>query len=369
MTAIYNGVDNTNVNVIDIGGETVALSDFWEVYGFDRNTLSNATKVKAKLPDGIPEVYTKFNILSVAHPLHECGTDAVITVAIIDSPVPFYSSLINVIRVHALEKRELIASIEIDRVPYMHSFALTENYAIIFADPMFINVFRLLWDGHIVNSFSWEPERDSTVYIVSLKDGTVKTLKTPAMFHLHFVNAFELNDEIIIQYITHPSPEIYRKVGIRLYTNETLRKQENKINSALTTYIIDSKHETITGQSYAEIGMELPVINENYRFKQNCFVFGIDYDKDDVAIIRIVKRDVCRGKDLSWYKTNHYPSEAIFVAAPNAVSEDDGVLLSVVFDGKREESYLLVLDANTMETRAVSPLPHLVPFSIHGQFF
>ena len=66
--------------------------------------------------------------------------------------------------------------------------------------------------------------------------------------------------------------------------------------------------------------MEFPVINENNRFKQNCFVFGIDYDKDDVAIIRIVKRDVCRGKDLSWYKTNHYPSEAIFVAAPNAVS-------------------------------------------------
>ena len=374
MTGLYNGLDNTNVNVFDIGGETVALSDFWEVYGFDRNTLSNATMFKAKLPDGIPEIYNNFHISSVAHPLHEYCTNAVITLAIIDSPVPFYSSLINVIRVHSLENQELIASIEMDRAPYMHSFALTENYAIIFADPMFVNVFGIFRDGYVVDSIYWEPERDSTVYIVSLKDGTVKNLKTPAMFHAHSVNAFEQNDEITIQYITHASTEIYHQLSIRVYTNETLRKQELTMSPSLTTYVIDSKHETITRQIFLptnklSIRMDLPVINENYRFKRNCYVYGVDTHEEDCAIMSIVKRDVCRGQDLTWHKSSHYPSEAIFVAAPNAVSEDDGVLLSVVLDGKRKESYLLVLDAKTMTTRAVSPLPHLVPFSIHGQFF
>jgi hypothetical protein len=38
----------------------------------------------------------------------------------------------------------------------------------------------------------------------------------------------------------------------------------------------------------------------------------------------------------------------VFVARPNAESEDDGVLLTVVLDAERNTSYLLILDAKDL---------------------
>jgi carotenoid cleavage dioxygenase-like enzyme len=57
------------------------------------------------------------------------------------------------------------------------------------------------------------------------------------------------------------------------------------------------------------------------------------------------------------------------VAAPDAEGEDTGVLLSVVLDGDRGSSFLLVLDATTFIELARAQAPHAVPFGFHGQYF
>ena len=59
----------------------------------------------------------------------------------------------------------------------------------------------------------------------------------------------------------------------------------------------------------------------------------------------------------------------IFVPNPDGVQEDDGVLLTIVFDGETAQSYILVLDGVTFEEidRAYLPIP--VPFSFHGNWF
>ena len=46
-----------------------------------------------------------------------------------------------------------------------------------------------------------------------------------------------------------------------------------------------------------------------------------------------------------WYKENHYMSEMQFLPSPSGNSEDDGVLLTIGFNGEKEKSYLLLLDA------------------------
>ena len=58
----------------------------------------------------------------------------------------------------------------------------------------------------------------------------------------------------------------------------------------------------------------------------------------------------------------------MFVAAPDAEGEDEGVLLSVVLDGARGNSFLLVLDAHTLDELARAEVPHHIPFGFHGQF-
>ena len=58
----------------------------------------------------------------------------------------------------------------------------------------------------------------------------------------------------------------------------------------------------------------------------------------------------------------------VFVAAPDARDEDEGVLLSVVLDARRETSFLLVLDAGSLEELARVEVPHPIPFGFHGLF-
>ena len=72
-----------------------------------------------------------------------------------------------------------------------------------------------------------------------------------------------------------------------------------------------------------------------------------------------------------WGSENCYPSEPVFVPAPgNDNNEDDGVLLSVIFEGQKIKSYLVVLDAkNLSELARTDLLPQVIPLSFgHGSF-
>ena len=59
----------------------------------------------------------------------------------------------------------------------------------------------------------------------------------------------------------------------------------------------------------------------------------------------------------------------IFVPNPDGVQEDDGVLLTIVFDGETQQSYILVLDGITFEEIDRAYLPINIPFSFHGNWF
>ena len=71
-----------------------------------------------------------------------------------------------------------------------------------------------------------------------------------------------------------------------------------------------------------------------------------------------------------WGAEDCYPSEPVFVPSPgNDNDEDDGVLLSVVFEGQKVQSYLVVLNAKTLLELARVDLPQVIPLSFgHGSF-
>lgn len=69
---------------------------------------------------------------------------------------------------------------------------------------------------------------------------------------------------------------------------------------------------------------------------------------------------------LRWFEAGAYPGEAVFVARPGGMAEDDGIILSVVLDTLAGTSFLLVLDAATLEEQARACVPHHIPFGFHG---
>lgn len=102
----------------------------------------------------------------------------------------------------------------------------------------------------------------------------------------------------------------------------------------------------------------------------------------------LVKVDVTGASPtLTWYREGCYCGEPIFVAAPGATGEDDGVVMSLVLDttggtampGRARPpstpqpvSFLLIVNATTFEELAIAPLSFLgvpVPLGFHGRFF
>ena len=61
--------------------------------------------------------------------------------------------------------------------------------------------------------------------------------------------------------------------------------------------------------------------------------------------------------------------EMHFLDRPGGTEEDDGVLVTIGFDGEKEQSYLLVLDAATFTPINTAYLPHNIPWSAHGMHF
>jgi carotenoid cleavage dioxygenase-like enzyme len=78
---------------------------------------------------------------------------------------------------------------------------------------------------------------------------------------------------------------------------------------------------------------------------------------------------VDHGSSATWFSEGCYPGEPVFVAPPQAKAEDEGVVLSVVLEANRGNSFLLILDAQSFAEVARAEVPQHIPFGFHGQFF
>jgi carotenoid cleavage dioxygenase-like enzyme len=99
------------------------------------------------------------------------------------------------------------------------------------------------------------------------------------------------------------------------------------------------------------------------------YVFGTGNRLPRNFMDQLVTVDVHERTATTWYEPGCYPGEPVFVAAPDARDESDGVILSVVLDGRKGVSFLLVLDANSFAELARAEVPHHIPFGLHGQYF
>ncbi len=89
----------------------------------------------------------------------------------------------------------------------------------------------------------------------------------------------------------------------------------------------------ITRRELAPIPIELPRINyASCAGKPYRYVWGTGIEVEGDFLDSIVKIDLATSGSARWYEAGCYPGEPVFVPAPSARAEDDGVLLSVVLD-------------------------------------
>jgi carotenoid cleavage dioxygenase-like enzyme len=265
--------------------------------------------------------------------------------------------------------RNLIGAIAVKEPAYIHSFSITEQYVVLVEFPLVVNPLQMLMSGKpFIENFQWKPERGTRFFVMCKEDGRViNTYSSEAFFAFHHINAFELGNTIIVDIAALPDTSMIDDFYLK-----KLRAPDATVPCPVfSRYTLSLNTSSLTSEVITDEGIELPRINyERNNASDYQFAYGVNISKQhpDDFWDQLVKVDVRAKTARTWYEDGCYPGEPVFVAAPGARNEDEGVILSVVLDGRKNTSFLLVLDATSYTELARAEVPQHIPFGFHGLY-
>ena len=349
--------DNASINVARLDDAYVALTETPLPVRFDPETLETVGAVAFE--DEV-DVDT-----STAHPHVEPDTGRTLSYAA-SFGRPCLYKILGVSP--EARTREVVARLDVDRPSYMHSFGMTERYVVLSEWPIVVNPLDLLLRGKpFIENFEWQPERGTRFRILRKRDGAeVATCRADPAFGFHHVNAFEQGNEVVCDVVTYPDASIVDD----LYLDRLRSDAPTPGTGHLRRYRLPLDGGAASSTRQSDERLELPRIHEEAaRARPYRYVYGVGTHAPGNFTDQIVKIDVETGAAETWHEAGIYPGEPVFVPRPDATAEDDGLLLSVGLDPDRERSFLLVLNAASLEEQARAVVPHAIPFGFHGQFF
>jgi carotenoid cleavage dioxygenase-like enzyme len=350
--------DNTNVNVLPLGDERIALTEGPTQWGFDAETLA-ATK-PVQYADSLKDA------MMIAHAHYDFEQRKVVNVA-------FKLGRPNEIIVyeHAPNSRErkVVGSVKTIRLPYLHGFGLTPRHAIVIGHSFDLNTLSMLWsNGAFIDHFKFRPEQGTKLWLIDRATGEVRTHLAPAGFVFHIANAFEDGEKTVVDVALYPDPSIID----RLRRDALLANGLPSLAPSIVRYTMTPGQEHARVELLLEDGFEFPSVS----YKQKSGVrHGVTWGTRIVAgkagapSRNTVVRLDANGSTREHTEENVAFGEPIFVAKPGGAGEDEGVLLVVGADAKRDESQLRVLDARTLDVVAQASVAVPIPLGFHGSFF
>ena len=350
---------NANVNISQIAGRPVAVTEVPLAVEFDLDTL--ATLGVTAYDGGVG------GALTTAHPHAVPGGDDHVNYVLRFGRASEYV----VYRRAAGDRTGAeVARWATDRPGYVHSFAVTARYAVLAVFPLVVNPLSLLLSGRpFIENYRWRPELGLRIVVIDLDRGGVHSVhEAPPVFAFHHINAYDEGDRIVMDLCAFPDADIIGalyldplRAGLPVPMARPVRYEIPLAGAASGVRV----------RQISDQPLELPRINyvaHNGRPYRYAYGVGASDPTGRTFLDRLTKVDVHTGTMRSWQVDGCYPGEPVFVAAPAAAAEDDGVLLSVVLDARAAASSLLVLDARSMRELGRAHAPLAIPFGFHGQF-
>ena len=308
---------------------------------------------------------------------------------------------------------EILATISAPDVKpaYIHSFFLSQNFVIltIWSAHLAAGGLKILWEMNVLDAISsFSPDKAVKWFVVGRRHGrgVVVVFESPAAFCFHTINAYEKEVhgnggyvDLICDLIEYDNLDVMHKgyyenmlsssPAAAKWTTETkdgsgshfARYSLASIPSVTSLPELTSKEGEQSrpppiSRNAKRVTMipsptsgDLPTINPLYATKAYRFFWNCTFNMDRSTFVDgLCKVDTLTGKGLNWDNpAGQSPGEATFIPNPDGQDEDDGALLTVVLDGFKGTSYLLCLDARTMEETGRADCQGPLAFMFHVQ--
>lgn len=282
------------------------------------------------------------------------------------------------------------------RGAYIHSFFLTQRYVIICLFNAFYTKggLGILSTMNIVDAIEFDPNIKNKWLVIDRlhSRGLVSIYESDPFFAFHCINAWDKESsttpgksDIIVELPVYENLDILKRlyyenvkgtspaainyIGEKGATSRPALTRWKLPNVSSSTTVSPTDPATPAERIFAAPkldSMELPTYNPLYATKPSRFIYGVCERGNASFFDGLLKFDTLTQTAKARVVHAQSPGEPIFVPDPQGTEEDEGVLLSVVLDGMRGTSYLLVLDARTFEEVGRADLEVAVPFGFHG---
>ncbi|MBD2361364.1 carotenoid oxygenase family protein [Anabaena minutissima FACHB-250] len=247
----------------------------------------------------------------------------------------------------------------------MHDFAITENYTVFMDLPLTFRTERL---QHRESAYMFEANCPSRFGILP-RHGDSRSIhwfEVSTCYVLHTLNAYEIGDEVILIACRAMDAKVLN------IPNKTKLNHHQEDRPILYRWRLNLRTGAVQEEVIDDLASEFPSINQQYLGRQNRYGYTakmIPTGIPDFTFDGLLKYDFTSGESqLHEFGLGRYGGEAVFVPCPNGVKEDDGWLLTFVYDTAKKTSELIVVNAQgfTDEPVARILLPQRVPYGFHG---
>ncbi len=367
--------DNVYVNTNNVGNKFLSLTDSQYMIEFDINTLEVNGDIRwldkldmGKLSTGSAHTLKRKNCM--------IGIDPQSNMDMTDTIIYLYE-----LCPESGYHRKILNSYTNNYIPYMHSFGLTENYAILPHQSFYFDYSKVIRGEPLVNSIVEINSNEPTIIkVLPINGGDVITFELDnlgSFYYFHFINCYEnAEDNTIVLVLSVLSFNMLPYYTLEMERNKTTRDAAtfgNVVVKKITLDMSDPTHKKYTSEDLTNIkrSTDFPSSNKEYTGLKSCILYAIEWfhDEKTYADMAIIKTNYCTNEVSYWYKENYFPSEPTFVPSKNSKSEDDGHILFTAVHGITKKSYLIIVDPKTMESIEEVEIPGVVTFTTHGEWY
>lgn len=246
------------------------------------------------------------------------------------------------------------AKIDLPHVPMIHDTAFTRSYVVV---PDFPVTFQPQ-NSHTSFPWLWDETRPSRIGLLP-RDGDVSRLQwfeTPRCYAFHFANAYDDGELTIIDLAKHPSMFRTDQNGPNEGAPILVRWTLNRSTGSISESVLDDR------------GNDFPRINGRHAGQDYQYLYTAHWG-DNVEFGPAMKHDLRLGKtEVHDFGLGRMTTEPVFVRKPDASLEDDGWIISSVYDPDSRRSDIVILNAQDFAGDPVATirLPVRIPFTFHG---
>lgn len=254
------------------------------------------------------------------------------------------------------------------RQVYLHDFMVTEHYFIFVLHPCYISPLSFLTGfKSLTDGMRWKQADGNIVALYPRAGGEPQFFDAPGAFMWHALNAYEVGDEVIADFVGYDDPDHFIGDDPLVKALMEGRTGNAAVPGSVRRYRINPtagvlKEEIIDGGTH-----EFPMLDERLALSEHTYGYlaygGLSAANDGLKRLNLKTGDAQSFR----FDGAVQVGEPIFVPKPGAPF-DTGWLIAQCLDGDKGKSFFGIWDAETVDRGPISKiwLSHHAPISFHG---